>query len=264
MNRPNSVLQGQVERPSVTIIREAQQRQAEEAAKWQHPLLKNPEQWLERNKSAWSSCFRNSELFTLKIGCADWRVGERVDLRYPGLGIFNEDLSIAERKITPLLTGSRRKTKVVLLSHDNCFAALNVLEKHNGNSDDWDSLSEWWGAELVKRINNSLGEERAQHQHIRLREMKPPHGPVEALYVDCTDRFNPTFELPVGPTISLLSPGGIRFMASVKIKHLLNNGLEDHLLPSVEFIVKHLFSGKNSSNAFTRKSPLNIILVCDT
>ncbi len=235
-------------------------KNGESAATSRHPFLESPTEWLTENREEWQSCFRDRPGSELVIGCADPRMDDLCDLRWPGLGMHEADFEKAAQKIMDLQRHVYRNCQIVLLTHGGCKAAQRALDDHGVGDKDADEFSMLWGGNLAKFIDRETGNTgNIRHEHIR--KMRPEQGDMSVIYVDCTDRFRASNSLPCGPTISLQNPKGIGFRTEVFLRNILGNGLESHLLPDINFMVEALSGGESTKDRFSEKKPLTIALI---
>lgn len=229
----------------------------EKTSQNRHPFLQNPANWLREYGATWQSQFPERPTAEIIIGCSDPRLNGKRDLCYPGIGGFKPQLDTAAEKIIALRESVLPHCEIVLQTHDDCGAMRRTCDK------DPDEFAKLWGGNVVKLIQEKTGDTRIRHTHLPFRQMKKKQDGMHVIYVDCTDQLQVSPDLPCGPTVSLLNPKGIRFNTGIALRHLLGNGLDNHLMPDVRFMVEHLCGGESSTKGFSEKSPLTIVLVRD-
>ncbi|TSC98762.1 MAG: hypothetical protein Greene101449_831 [Candidatus Peregrinibacteria bacterium Greene1014_49] len=225
-----------------------------------HMMLTHPEEWFEANRKKWEMCFTERRNDQITIGCVDPRVAHAAHLRYAGLGVVDGSLDHAAEKIIRLREGVLQDCAITLLSHDDCAAIHKKVSGHPREGEvDRDAFAAWWGMELAQVINDRSPGIPVKHDHLSQSRMLAQR-PIEAIYIDCTDSFTTTSDVPFGHTISLLNPGGITFGIGVRLRNILGNGLGNYLLPQVEFITDRVLE---TSVQYSREHPLTLVVLRD-
>lgn len=225
-----------------------------------HAMLQDPQEWLKVYREEWASCFPERSSQRIVIGCGDPRVADGRGLAYPGLGGFHVDLETAAGHIISLRERVLCDCEIVLQTHDDCGAMKRALADRDCDPQRADEFARLWGKCLRELIISRTGDPQIVHEHLRYSRMRKARD-IEAVYVDCTDRFQASEAVAHGPTVSLLNPGGIPFRTRAAVFQIFGNGLAHHLSPQLEFMVRLAFDSRMAPNGFSHQHPLTVVVI---